>query len=58
MADIAMCVKKDCPSFDKCYRAQAVKSMHQNYMAFDNKDADKCDHFIYNEYKDVAISNK
>jgi len=44
MADIAMCEKKDCPSFTTCYRAQAVKSEYrQSYMYFDNGTDSCCD---------------
>lgn len=47
MADIAMCIKKDCPSFGKCYRAQAKPSdIWQVYQNFDNGKKDKCKKFI------------
>jgi hypothetical protein len=47
MADIAMCEKKDCPSFGECYRAQAVKSEYrQSYMKFDNGTESCCDDYI------------
>ena len=53
MADIAMCQKKDCPSFDNCYRAQARPSdLYQAYANFDNLGKAKCADFIeYNEPK-------
>jgi hypothetical protein len=52
MADISMCVKQDCPSFDNCYRAQATASTFQSFDRFDNRNEAKCDHFIeYNEPK-------
>jgi len=47
MADISMCSKSDCPSFENCYRAQAAPNQYrQSYMAFDNNGAEKCDDFI------------
>jgi len=47
MAGIAMCLKKDCPSFYNCYRAQAVANTPwQTYNQFDNKGKAKCDDFI------------
>lgn len=46
MADIAMCDKKSCPSFDNCYRAQAPKSAFQRVEQFDNLGKAKCDDFI------------
>ncbi len=46
MADIAMCNKEDCPSFDGCYRAQAPKNELQNYMNFDNNGESCCDDYI------------
>lgn len=52
MADLAMCVKKDCPSFDNCYRAQATKSAIQCFAEFDNGHKAKCLDFIeYNPPK-------
>jgi hypothetical protein len=47
MCDIAMCTKKDCPSFHKCRRAQDIKDTHfQWYMKFDNLLSDKCNFYI------------
>jgi hypothetical protein len=53
MADIAMCLKKDCPNFDNCYRAQARASdPYQNYQSFDNGHKAKCADFVeYNPPK-------
>jgi hypothetical protein len=45
MPDISMCTKKDCPSFDHCYRAQAKPNEPQAYNSFDNGDKDKCDNY-------------
>lgn len=47
MADIAMCLKSDCPSFATCYRAQAAENEYrQAYMDFNNKDKERCDDYI------------
>lgn len=47
MADISMCEKKDCPSFNDCYRAQAIKNEYrQSYMNFDNGTDSCCDDYI------------
>lgn len=47
MADIAMCEKKDCPSFTECYRAQAVANDYrQSYALFDNAGESCCDDYI------------
>lgn len=47
MADISMCAKSDCPSFEQCYRAQAVVNPYrQAYMAFDNGVESCCDDYI------------
>jgi len=54
MADIAMCLKKDCPSFDNCYNAQAVvvNPEWQTYGEYNNKGKAKCNDFIeYNPPK-------
>jgi hypothetical protein len=46
MADIAMCKNIICPSFKKCYRAQATPNPYrQGYMLFDYGDKDKCDEY-------------
>ena len=46
MPDISMCIKKDCPSFKHCYRAQAKPNdIWQVYQEFDNGDKDKCDNY-------------
>ena len=34
MADISMCMNDECPLKDRCYRATAVASDYQSYMAF------------------------
>jgi hypothetical protein len=47
MADISMCDKKDCPSFNECYRAQAVANEYwQAYAKFDNGTEQQCDDYI------------
>jgi len=47
MPDISMCSKKDCPSFDKCYRAQATENKYrQAYGMFDNGGESCCDYYI------------
>jgi len=47
MADIAMCLKDDCPSFKECYRAQAEPNgPHQTFQAFDNHGESCCDDYI------------
>jgi hypothetical protein len=47
MSDISMCSKKDCPSFEHCYRAQAkVNEYRQAYMQFDNGDKQRCDDYV------------
>jgi hypothetical protein len=47
MPDISMCIKKDCPSFYRCYRAQAKPNdIWQVYQEFDNGEKDKCEDFI------------
>ena len=54
MADIAMCQKKDCPSFDNCYNAQArvVDTEWQTYAHYDNGHKSKCADFVeYNPPK-------
>jgi len=46
MPDISMCIKKDCPSFDVCYRAQAKPNEpNQTYQEFDNDSKEKCDDY-------------
>jgi hypothetical protein len=47
MPDISMCQKQDCPSFHKCYRAQAIPNPYrQAYMEFDNKGGTQCADYI------------
>ncbi len=47
MPDISMCIKKDCPSFHRCYRAQAKPNdIWQVWQEFDNGEKDKCENFI------------
>jgi hypothetical protein len=41
MPDISMCRQKDCPSFWKCYRAQAEPSKRQSYISA-TIEGDKC----------------
>ena len=48
MSDISMCIKKDCPSFHRCHRAQAKPNdIWQVWQEFDNKGKRKCEHFIF-----------
>ena len=53
MADIAMCLKKDCPSFDNCKLAQSIANTPwQTYHTFDNGTDSKCADFVeYNPPK-------
>ena len=46
MADISMCSKNDCPSFEKCYRAQATANEWQAYGMFDNAGESCCDDYV------------
>ena len=47
MADISMCIKKDCPSFGECYRAQAKPNdAWQVWQEFDNCGESCCDDYI------------
>jgi len=47
MADISMCSKKDCPSFEHCYRAQAkANEYRQAYGMFDNSGESCCDDYV------------
>jgi len=47
MADILMREKSDCPSFNECYRAQAIPNEHrQAYGDFDNYGESCCDDYI------------
>jgi hypothetical protein len=47
MADIAMCLDKDCPSFKECYRAQAKPNIHwQTYHVFLRHNEKECKDFI------------
>lgn len=47
MPDISMCNNQACPSFEKCYRAQAEPTpRRQAFMGFKpSLGAEKCDHF-------------
>ena len=36
MADISMCLHKDCPKAKECYRFNALASQWQSYMEFKN----------------------
>lgn len=46
MPDISMCIKKDCPSFEHCYRAQAKPNDPQIYNSFDNGEKDRCEFWL------------
>lgn len=46
MTMLAMCGKRDCPSYDSCYRAQAEADQHQAYNDFDNNGESCCDYYI------------
>jgi hypothetical protein len=48
MPDITMCMGRDCPQREKCYRFTATPNPHrQSYSAFDMGDGE-CDHlYIY-----------
>lgn len=56
MPDISMCNNKACPSFEKCYRAQAEpKRRRQSFASFGPNDgADKCEHFVEIQSGDVT----
>lgn len=46
MPDISMCRNKECPSYSRCYRAQAVPNpRRQSIMKFDHKGGSRCEYF-------------
>lgn len=46
MVDIAMCMNKECPNFDSCYRAQArADEYRQSYGLFSVDKDDKCKYY-------------
>ena len=45
MADISMCMGKNCKRKNTCYRYKAPRSHHQSMMAFDS-DPENCTDFI------------
>ena len=46
MPDISMCNDYSCPTFDKCYRAQAKPSEYrQSYFRDSPRDKDGCNYF-------------
>ena len=51
MADICMCLKKDCPKADKCYRKRAKPDSYQSVSYFENacNKEDGYRHFILHE---------
>ncbi len=52
MNDKSRCDKKDCPSFDNCWRAQAPRNEKTWMNQYDNGHKSKCADFIeYNEPK-------
>lgn len=52
MNDKARCNKKDCPSFDNCWRAQAPRNEFTWFNEYDNGHKVKCSDYIqYNEPK-------
>ncbi len=47
MPDISMCGNKNCPSYKKCYRAQANPGHWQSYSYFKPEDGEqKCKSFL------------
>lgn len=58
MADITMCLNKECPKIDKCYRANATPNpFWQSWSKFENCNSKTgYDDFILT--KDNRLSNK
>lgn len=56
MPDISMCDNKACPSFEKCYRAQADPSpRRQSFGSFKPKQGhDRCDDFVEIQSGDIT----
>lgn len=46
MPDITMCTNRACPSFSKCYRAQAHPNGHrQSYAFFEPDESGRCERY-------------
>lgn len=55
MADITMCVQKNCPKFSECYRAQAKPNEYrQSYFNGGLIINDGCEYLILMESKDES----
>ena len=54
MPDIAMCLNKECPVREKCYRAMAEPNFHQNYIDFQPR-RNGCGSFVELVNDDVSL---
>jgi len=49
MADITMCLDKDCPLHHHCYRFTAPANQHRQSYFLAPRDGDKCLEFVSND---------
>jgi hypothetical protein len=50
MPDVSMCMNKECPLKEKCYRFTATPNEHiQSYGMFEPDKEGKCDYYLNNK---------